>query len=215
MTKNTAFALGLVLLAVVAALFLVLGWEAYWLSIYWVGFLLVMGLGAVGVVLFGLSGGEPRKVGSAVVFGLSALLMAALTCVFVVALPFDYIWFVALALVIGALTVAAAVVLWGHAAVANAKTQERNAPRSFFDGCCELVASIRFSPAGRSHDKALSALEEDLRYLDNTKFTNLDGTIRQRLELLSTAIQDPAFAAQEEIRQIRDLIRQRQHILHP
>ena len=214
MKKSSAIIVGAVVMLVTTLLYLLLGSEFYALPVYWISYAVVLVLALVSALLFSVSGGEPKRVAAAIAAMFAAVVTLLVSAVFVALVPDSLgVYGAVLVLILGTVAVAI-VVLIGHGAVIEQKQADLNSSRVYFESCRNVVSALIHSPQGRPHLSELSSLEEDLRYLDDTKFTELDGGIKDMLNTLSSGLQTPGYDPTAVLADLKDLIRQRQRILN-
>ena len=214
MKKSSAIIIGAVAMLLTTVLYLLLGDGLYELHIFWIRFATVLVLELISTLLFSMSEGEPRRVAAAVGVMLAIGIVVLISVVFLAEMPESLgLYGSALAVILSAVIVTV-VVLFGHETVIKEKQTSLNSSRAYFQSCRNVVFALINSPQGRPYHNALSSLEEDLRYLDDTKFTELDGGIKDMLNTLSNGLQNPGYDPTAILADLKDLIRQRQHLLH-
>jgi hypothetical protein len=214
MKKSSAIIIGAVAMLVTTLLYLFLGNDFYELLMFWISFAVVLVLELIAALLFSMSEGKPRQIAAAVGVLFGVVITVLVSNWFVVVMPDSYgLYGASLALIFGAVIVEI-VILVGHDAVLEQKQASLESSRMYFENCRNVVFALINSPQGRPYLNELTSLEEELRYADDTKFTELDGGIKDMLTTLSNGLQNPGYDPAAILADLKDLIRQRQRLLH-
>lgn len=214
MKKASAIIAGAVALLMTTLLYLLLGNSFFWMPMFWISFAAVMVLEFAAALLVALAKGDPRRVAAAVGALMGALAVVLATVVFINLLPDLFgLYCAVLVLILGSVVIEG-VFLVGHSFVMEQRQAQLDSSRAYFESCRNVVTALIHSSQGQPHSEALRALEEDLRYADDTKLTDLDGGIREMLTDLSNGLQTPGYDPAMVLSELRDLICQRQKILH-
>ena len=212
--KTIGTILGAMVMVITTLLFVLLGSSLFDSTVYWIAFVAVLIMEFAGGMMLLFSHKHPRRVAAAVGVLLGAVLTLGVSLVFMLLFSEATAFFAAFVALAMAAAGMQALVLWKHDVVASAGQIERKETRAFFESCRNVVAVLRTLPESKAYADALRRLEDDLRYVDDTRSTERDGEIKDMLNTLSNGLQDPGYDPTAILSDLKDLIRQRQHLLH-
>lgn len=213
MKKNTGLLVGAVTIVATAVVYLLLTKAFYKFPMCWLSLSVILLLEIITTGLFVTSNGNARRVGAAMAFLIETVVMIPVSVLFINLFVFSYTWFFTIFIV---LTVAAAVTviyILGHDAAAVSVDQAKDDARRSMMRCRSAVVSMKCSPEGKAYVKSLNALEEDLRFANDTVTCEMDDAIYNRIIALSACLGGADCDAEAEISGIRDLIRQREFVV--
>lgn len=215
MNKITGVIVGAVAMVLTTLLFVLMGGACFGMAVYWIGFCSVLLMEFAGIMLLLFAEGQVRRVAAAVGFLLCAVVSAVLTALLLILFPDGVAGVLVFELIVAAIASVQAVILWRHSETDQDRNVDRETTRAFFESCRKVVAVLMESPEGRPHMDGLRKLDDDLRFADDTKSTELDGSIKEMLTNLSGGLQDAGYDPTMILSELRDLLRQRQKMLHP
>ena len=210
-SKTVGAILSAAVMLLTTLLFVLFGQAYFTKAVYWIAFVSVVCMEFAGGMLLLYAGKHPHRVAAAMGILLGAVLIGVLSVVYVMLVSQGIAFFVVFVAVVFAVAAIQALILWKH----NGKDSKREGAREFFDSCRNVVAVLRSLPEGKTHSEALRLLEDDLRYADDTRFTEQDGQIKELLTQLSNGMQEPGYDPTAIIADLRSMLRQRQQMLHP
>jgi len=213
--KSIVTVIGAMVMVLTTLLYVLLG-SAYFASpVYWIAFTAVLVMEFAGGMLLLFALGHPRRVAAAVGVLVGAAVTLAVSMVYIVLFPSGTAFFAAFVVLILAVAGGQALILWKHDAVNSARQAEQEDARAFFESCRNVVSVLRTLPEAEAYNDGLRALEDDLRYADDSRRTEQDGQIKEMLTTLSNGLQDPGYDPTAILGELRALLRQRQRLLHP
>lgn len=209
MTKKHGLISGILVMVTTILLYTILVKTFFKVPMAYITLLCVLASEAAATLTFTMIKCDYKRIFTSIVFAIQAILTIIASIVFINLFVFSYkgfFTFYTLSLVASALAIIFLYALRGNV---DAKNQEFKDAKSNMADIRMAVNKIINSPEGAEYKKELKALDENLRFTDDSVQDSLDIDIECKVGVLATNIGAANFDVLNAINEINDIIKQR------
>ncbi len=175
----------------------------------WIALLFIVVSEIATSVLFHVCNGSPAKVACGIVALGQTVATIVLSLIFINILIFNYTTFIICYLMLFVIAAVICIILLNFDANRLQKNIEFKQAKNNIIQCRSIVNAMINSDASADWKKELEALDENLRFCDDSSFGSQDGFIYQNLQSLAANIKTEGFDVKGLVNYINDLIAQR------
>lgn len=200
---------GLIITAATAAVYLMSVHEMLDVAMCWICFGVILVLELVTTALFASAGDDPRMVARGTAFLLETVAVILISVVYILFFPDSYYGYGIFVVSLTALSAVAAVILTrSYASTTRAQAQVQNA-KGNMRRCRSVVNLMLTTPGAEQYRGQLQALDEQMRFSNDSVITEVDDAIFAQLCALADGIRDGQEDVASLIRQIQGLLERR------